>query len=105
MATGKNQGRAALFTFDITGASGDDVIGSGSGTERSIENDDEFDDVVDDTVGFGTRLDADSTDAIVIELSVECTAFGGTTAVQIGEESRCAADFRARELRVRVSRN
>jgi len=105
METGASRGRAALFTFDITAVSGDDEIGSGSATERSIENDDEFDDVVDDTVRFGNRLDADATDAIVIELTVECTAFGGTTTVQDDEESHCAADFRARELRVRITRN
>lgn len=104
MSTGKNKGRAALYSFDIRGTSGGDVIGTGSSTTRTIDRNDDFDDVVDDTVGFGGRLESGSADAIVIQLTVECSAFGGTTFAQVGEESVCEAEFRARELRVRIAR-
>jgi hypothetical protein len=105
MSTGPNTGRSALYAFDIRGTSGVDEIGSGSSSARSIDSDEHLDELVDDTAGFGGRLPSDSTDAVVIELTVECSAFGGTTLLQIGEESSCDAEFRGIEMRVRFTRN
>jgi hypothetical protein len=103
--TGKNSGRGALFTIDLSGSVGGESIGSGSAAPVEIDDDDEFDDVMNDTLGFGSQLDPGGSGELRIALDIRCSAFGGSNIVQIGEQSRCAADVDLTEFYVRITPN
>ena len=93
LSTGPNPGRDAVFNFTVTAWNEGAPLGEGTGLIVAIAAGDATNQQQSDTTGFGTPLPEEASGPIGILLEASCSVGPGSTIFQIGESSRCEAQF------------